>query len=228
MIEMLVERLSSPTPQGGFLLDGFPRNVAAGRGARRAAGRGTAARSSAAGARRGRGRAGRPHLRPAASARTATLPRVQPAADAPGVCDVCGAPLYRRADDEPDVVRDRYRNVYLEQTAPVRDALRAHGTPEVAIDGTGSTDDVYARLRRAVERCLIDRKSPRRSPSRPQAGDDRRARRWSCCADAAAAGRDHRRARPHRRAPHQAARAASRRSRATAASRARSARRRTT
>ena len=48
-------------------------------------------------------------------------------------------------------MRNRYRNVYLAQTEPVRGHYAALGTPEAAIDGTGSTDDVYTRLRRAVD-----------------------------------------------------------------------------
>ena len=53
--------------------------------------------------------------------------------------------------DEPDVVRNRYRNVYLAETEPVRGHYRELGTPEALIDGTGTPDDVYARLRRAVD-----------------------------------------------------------------------------
>jgi adenylate kinase len=69
-----------------------------------------------------------------------------------GTCDVCGEPLARRKDDEPDVVRNRYRNVYLAQTAPVREHYRALGVPEAAVDGTGTTDEVYERLRAAIVR----------------------------------------------------------------------------
>jgi adenylate kinase len=68
-----------------------------------------------------------------------------------GVCDTCGEPLTRRPDDEPDVVRNRYRNVYLAETEPVRGHYEALGTPEAEVDGTGAPDDVYGRLRRAVD-----------------------------------------------------------------------------
>lgn len=37
---------------------------------------------------------------------------------APGVCDRCGQPLYRRDDDRPEVIRERLR-VYREQTEPL-------------------------------------------------------------------------------------------------------------
>ena len=68
----------------------------------------------------------------------------------PGVDDEEGLPLVRRPDDEPDVVRNRYRNVYLAQTLPVRDHYRAAGVREVLIDGIGSTDEVAARLDQAL------------------------------------------------------------------------------
>lgn len=68
----------------------------------------------------------------------------------PGVDDEEGLPLVRRPDDEPDVVRNRYRNVYLAQTLPVRDHYRAAGVREVLIDGIGTTDEVAARLDQAL------------------------------------------------------------------------------
>ncbi|MGA0121991.1 MAG: adenylate kinase [Gaiellales bacterium] len=68
----------------------------------------------------------------------------------PGGDDEEGLPLVRRPDDEPDVVRNRYRNVYLAQTLPVRDHYRAAGVREVLIDGIGTTDEVAARLDQAL------------------------------------------------------------------------------
>lgn len=68
----------------------------------------------------------------------------------PGVDDDEGLPLVRRADDEPDVVRNRYRNVYLAQTLPVREHYQRVGVREVLIDGLGTTDEVAARLDAAV------------------------------------------------------------------------------
>jgi adenylate kinase len=151
VIEMLVDRISQADARDGFLLDGFPRNVA------------QAEALDAELARHGRKIDGllvldvdEDEIVKRISGRV-VCPNghtwhgtFNPPA-APGTCDTCGGPLTRRPDDEPDVVRNRYRNVYLAQTEPVRGHYRAIGTPEVAIDGTGSTDDVYARLRRAVD-----------------------------------------------------------------------------
>jgi adenylate kinase len=151
VIEMLVDRISQADAEGGFLLDGFPRNVA------------QAEALDAELARHGRKIDGllvldveEEELVERISGRLVCAnghpwhATFNPPATA-GVCDVCGAPLSRRADDEPDVVRNRYRNVYLAQTEPVRGHYAGLGTPEAAIDGTGSTDDVYTRLRRAVD-----------------------------------------------------------------------------
>ena len=53
-----------------------------------------------------------------------------------------------RADDTPDSVRHRL-NVYDEQTAPVIEFYRAHGQLTV-VDGVGSLDDVFNRIVEAL------------------------------------------------------------------------------
>ena len=64
-------------------------------------------------------------------------------------CERCGGTLVRRKDDEPDAIRNRLR-VYREQTAPVFDWYRTHGTRLETIDAQGSVEDVSAR---ALEAC---------------------------------------------------------------------------
>jgi adenylate kinase len=151
VIEMLEARLADPDAASGFLLDGFPRNVAQAE----ALDARLAAAGRAIGAllvldvpedevvRRISGRLVCPNGH--TFHETANPPR------APGVCDECGTPLARRADDEPDVVRRRYRDVYLAQTEPVRDHYRAAGVRELLVDGVGPTDEVYARLTAALD-----------------------------------------------------------------------------
>jgi adenylate kinase len=63
---------------------------------------------------------------------------------ASGICDVCGATLVQRPDDNEAVIRERLR-VYTDQTLPVADAYRAKGVL-VEIDGSGEVEDVRARL----------------------------------------------------------------------------------
>ncbi len=150
VVRMLGERIAAPDAADGFLLDGFPRNVAqaealdallAARGrpldcvlvldvpeeevVRRISGRLVAQN----------GRIYHELYDPPAS---------------PGIDDEQGLPLERRPDDEPDVVRNRYRNVYLAQTLPVRDHYRAAGVLEIVVDGTGSTAAVAERLDAAL------------------------------------------------------------------------------
>lgn len=53
-----------------------------------------------------------------------------------------------RADDTPEIIRNRME-VYRKETAPVQEFFQARGE-YVAIDGTGSVEDVADRIRKAV------------------------------------------------------------------------------
>jgi adenylate kinase len=66
--------------------------------------------------------------------------------DAPsveGVCDKCGGRLYQRDDDQPATVRHRLE-VYAKQTEPLIDFYRDAGKL-VAIDALGAVEDVTER-----------------------------------------------------------------------------------
>jgi adenylate kinase len=65
--------------------------------------------------------------------------------------DGCGGTLVRRADDEPDAIRNRLR-VYREQTAPVLTWYEKQGANVVHLDAVGSFDAVTARALKAVGR----------------------------------------------------------------------------
>lgn len=65
-------------------------------------------------------------------------------------CDKCGGTLVRRADDEPESVRNRLR-VFREQTAPVIEWYHANGNRVVPVDAVGGVDEVTARVLRALE-----------------------------------------------------------------------------
>ncbi len=150
VVRMLGERIAEPDAVDGFLLDGFPRTVP------------QAEALDAMLAERGR-----PLdrlivldvpedevVRRISGRLVARNGRVyhelfDPPAT-PGIDDEEGLPLERRPDDEPDVVRNRYRNVYLAQTLPVREHYRARGIAEVVVDGVGATDEVAARLDAAL------------------------------------------------------------------------------
>jgi adenylate kinase len=59
-------------------------------------------------------------------------------------CEKCGGTLVRRKDDEPEAIRNRLA-VYQAQTAPVIEWYRRQGTPMLAIEATGTVDEVTAR-----------------------------------------------------------------------------------
>jgi adenylate kinase len=60
-----------------------------------------------------------------------------------GVCDKCGGELYQRDDDHPDTVRHRL-DVYHEQTEPLIGYYRDAGQL-VAVDALGHVEDVTER-----------------------------------------------------------------------------------
>jgi len=150
VVRMLADRIGAADAAPGFLLDGFPRNVA------------QAAALDAMLAERGRPLdcvvvldvPEEEVVRRISGRLVAQNGRVyHELYDPPrtaGVDDEEGLPLIRRPDDEPDVVRNRYRNVYLAQTVPVREHYAAAGVREVVVDGTGTTDEVAARLDQAL------------------------------------------------------------------------------
>jgi adenylate kinase len=66
-------------------------------------------------------------------------------------CPKCGGRLVRRADDEPESVRQRLK-VYHAQTAPVITWYRTHGIRVVPIDAVGTRSEVQSRVLRAFSR----------------------------------------------------------------------------
>jgi len=67
-----------------------------------------------------------------------------------GCCDRCGGELYQRDDDREDVIAHRLE-VYREQTAPLLDFYR-HQDGFFRLDASGEMDAVYAALKEAVIR----------------------------------------------------------------------------
>jgi adenylate kinase len=66
-------------------------------------------------------------------------------------CSKCSGKLVRRADDEPDAVRQRLK-VYHAQTAPVIAWYQTHGVRVVTIDAVGTRSEVQSRVLRAFSR----------------------------------------------------------------------------
>jgi adenylate kinase len=141
---MVRDRLAQPDAKDGFLLDGFPRNVAQADelnqildelGAplsvvldldvdfdevvKRLSGRRTCKKC---------GHVWHVEFDPPTSA---------------GICDKCGGELYQRDDDKPETVRHRLE-VYHQQTEPLIDFYR-DADKLVAIDAFGAVEDVTER-----------------------------------------------------------------------------------
>ncbi|HMM67221.1 MAG TPA: adenylate kinase [Dokdonella sp.] len=118
VLGMLEERVSQPDAKGGFILDGYPRNLA-----------------QCAALEALLDRLGQPL-------------DVAVKLDVPNeliVERIAGrAAAEGRLDDTPETVRERLR-VYAEQTAPVADHFAAIGKL-VTVDGVGELDEVYDRI----------------------------------------------------------------------------------
>ena len=122
LLGMLEDRFSRPDTRGGFILDGYPRNLAQ------------------ADALDGLlQRIGQPmdYAVQLEVAQDLLVERIAGRAKQEG-----------RADDAPEAVRKRLQ-VYDEQTAPVIGFYRQHGQLTV-VDGVGSLDEVFTRILEAV------------------------------------------------------------------------------
>ena len=66
-----------------------------------------------------------------------------------GVCDICNGSLSIREDDKPEVIRNRLR-VYKRDTKPLLNQYAKQGKL-VNIDGNGSIDEVFNRIRKVLD-----------------------------------------------------------------------------
>jgi adenylate kinase len=122
LLAMLEERLAQPDAGNGFILDGYPRNLA-----------------QADALDHLLARIGQPL--------DAVVKLDVPNETIVGRCEIRYAAEHRK-DDDPAVVRDRLK-VYAEQTAPVADFYARRGTLQV-VDGVGELDEVTARVKQAL------------------------------------------------------------------------------
>jgi len=148
-INMVMERLSRPDSGRGAILDGFPRTLAQAAALDKALGE-QGIRISVV-----------PLLEVGDEAVIKRLAGRRVCRDCQamyhvefsppiteGKCDKCGGELYRRADDEPETVRNRLF-VYYKQTAPLVGFYFAHDVL-VTIDGDRPMEEVQADLQAAI------------------------------------------------------------------------------
>lgn len=128
LLGMLEERLANDDAHAGFILDGYPRNLA-----------------QASALDKLLGRIGQPL--------DAVVQLEVPNAVILERCELRYA-AEGRADDNPDTVRKRL-GIYAEQTAPVADFYQRRGKLQ-AIDGVGDLDQVTARVKRALDGESVD------------------------------------------------------------------------
>lgn len=66
-----------------------------------------------------------------------------------GICDQCGGELSHRSDDKPELVKQRL-SVYHELTAPLIDFYKGKNLL-VTVDGEGEQDAIFASLLKAIK-----------------------------------------------------------------------------
>lgn len=122
LLDMLEERLAQSDAAAGFILDGYPRNLA-----------------QADALDHLLAKIGQPL--------DAVVKLDVPNETIVGRCEIRFA-AEGRADDNPDTVRKRLA-IYAEQTAPVAEFYARRGKLQ-AVDGVGTLEDVTARVRQAL------------------------------------------------------------------------------
>ena len=123
LLGMLEDRLSRPDTAGGFILDGYPRNLA---------------QADALDGLLNRLKQPFDYAVQLDVATELLVERIAGRAKAEG-----------RADDSPESVRTRLK-VYDDQTAPVIEYYRQHGQLTV-VDGVGDLDAVFTRIVEAIQ-----------------------------------------------------------------------------
>jgi adenylate kinase len=124
LLGMLEERLAQDDARNGFILDGYPRNLA---------------QADAL-----------DHLLARIRQPLDAVVKLEVPNEAIiGRCQI-RFQAESRADDNPDTVRKRLA-IYAEQTAPVAEFYARRGKLQV-VDGVGELDEVTARIKRALAR----------------------------------------------------------------------------
>jgi adenylate kinase len=141
VLRILTERLAAPDAKNGFLLDGYPRNLAQAESLRTITPLDAVLSfvlPDSVLVERLSGRRVCPQCQTVYNV-VSQPPKVA------GKCDRDGTELVQRPDDRPEAISTRLK-VYQEQTAPLLEHYRAAGLLS-AVDASGAPDQVAARLR---------------------------------------------------------------------------------
>lgn len=148
VLDMLFERVGQPDCAQGFLLDGFPRTLSQAESfdnhikgniqeiviALEVPDQAIVSRMEGRRICKGCGSIYNISL---------ALPRKE------GICDKCGAEIYQRSDDKPEVVLERLR-IYHQQTKPLLHYYESKGLL-VKFDGNRSPDAVYSEIKEYID-----------------------------------------------------------------------------
>jgi len=151
-IAMVLDRISEPDAQDGFLLDGFPRNIAQAEVLEQMLGDlgrklDSVLELEVDDEEVVRRLAGRRTCRQCGRVWHVAF---DPPKD-PVTCDACGGELFQRDDDREETIRHRLE-VYTEQTEPLVGYYGDRGIL-VRIDATGPVEDITKRALDALRRC---------------------------------------------------------------------------
>lgn len=141
--EIVRDRIKDPNCQRGYVLDGFPRTIQQAKSLERMDGKrreivieievdvDTVIR--------------RLLSRKVCSSCGTVYNPVLHSSQEKGKCELCGGALIERADDQPEVIRQRMK-VYQEQTEPVRDFYLKKSVYR-KVDGSGRIQEVFDRIK---------------------------------------------------------------------------------
>jgi adenylate kinase len=114
VIKVLKNRISRPDAEKGFILDGYPRTVAQAEALEEIAKIDTAIRLIVPEWIIIERLSNRRVCRKCGAIYNVKYLKTKKT----GICDKCGGPLYRREDDKPEVIQERFR-LYEKQTQPI-------------------------------------------------------------------------------------------------------------
>jgi len=152
---LVEEQIRRPECRNGYVLDGYPRNLAQARDVERMDGsRPEAALEIGLSEEILLERLSGRRICPRCKTVTALT---GPVGERNNRCPACRGHLVRRDDDEPEVIRERIR-IYREQTRPLREYYTNKNVFSL-IDGSGTVDGVFLLLSIVLDARLASRTS---------------------------------------------------------------------
>ena len=148
--EMVADRLTHADAKGGFLLDGYPRNIDQADFLKNVLEKANTPLDAVLEFKLENGEIiKRLSGRRACRGCGATSHVIFEAPKVAGICDACGGELYQRSDDAESVIANRL-SVYAEQTEPIINYYKSAGLLKT-ISAVGEVTDIAARAIAALK-----------------------------------------------------------------------------